>query len=192
MRYADRPSWLMFVDEPWVLVMALYLRDVAGLTPVHDGPVLPPLDPFVPAEPAGVDVAAASAQWSAWWSDALRVGDVAELVPPGFPAFDHAPELQALLRRHFAAANGWAAQRKREHVPLAVGPEAADLGGLVRAVEVELGRTAAPFELRITELPVAGKELWVLAADDVVVSRALFADAAEFLHRLAPVVRALA
>lgn len=62
---------------------------------------------------------------------------------------------------------------------------------LVADLERTEGRPAQPFLLRITEIPVAGHELWQLRPDHVLVSAGLLRDTADFRRRLTPVVRAL-
>ena len=62
-------------------------------------------------------------------------------------------------------------------------------------VASELSRTdrprAQPFQLRITVIPVAGKELWQLDRHHVLLTDELLRDSAEYRGRITPVLRAL-
>jgi hypothetical protein len=62
---------------------------------------------------------------------------------------------------------------------------------LVRGMERALARTARPFRLRITEIPVMGQKLWQLQPDHVLVSSALLRDSIQYQQQLIPVVEAL-
>jgi len=61
---------------------------------------------------------------------------------------------------------------------------------IVRDMERAVARTARPFHLRITEIPVHGQQLWQLRPDHVLVSAALLRDTAQYRQRLMPVVEA--
>ncbi len=197
MRQAGQASWLMSIDEPRNLAMGLFIRDVAGLTSTHTW--LPPAAPTVP--PAGGGSPAASRQWDEWWDQALAAGTSAAWPeaaafwwgPPDFDSLDAAPELQVLVRRHFLVAVRWSEARKREHVALVMDSD----GGmdystrLVANLERAAGRRARPFNLRVTEIPVAGSELWQLSPEHVVVTAGLLGEPEEYRRRITPVLQAL-
>ncbi len=112
--------------------------------------------------------------------------------PPDFDSLDAAPELQVLVRRHFLVAVRWSEARQREHVALLTGPGAGlDHTRLVADLERAAGRRAQPFNLRVTEIPVAGSELWQLSAEHVVVTAGLLGEADEYRRRITPVLQAL-
>lgn len=189
MQYAGQPSWQMEVDEPVVLVIALFIRDLAGLRP-NTQPALPRLDPVV-APARQVDVDLCSRQWAGWWRGLLVQGAraLAGNAPPDFTDLAASPELRELLRSEFRTANDWASQRHREHAQLVMhGPRPGVEGEVVRDAERNLGREARPFRLRITELPVQGQHGWRLGPDDVLVSRSLLTDRDAYRNWLAPVV----
>src|SRR5215472_15408301 len=124
MRLAGTESWRMGCDEPRLLLLALYVRDAAGLDAAAD----PPVGRLEPAVAAAGNAApeVAAAQWSAWWShlvasepavmwalqdagggmESMRV--MAEhhmgFGPPGFEALRGSPELRELVARHYADA----------------------------------------------------------------------------------------
>ena len=62
---------------------------------------------------------------------------------------------------------------------------------LVAGLERNLGRRAQPFQLRITVIPVSGKELWQLDPQNVLLTDELLRDPAEYRARITPVVQAL-
>jgi hypothetical protein len=92
-------------------------------------------------------------------------------------------------------AEAWCDARKREDLDQlrATGrPLTLPIGKVVQEVEREQGRTAAPFDLLISILPVYG--IWGrrVRRDHVLISRELSREAAEVEAFLAPVVRELA
>lgn len=190
---AGRGTWRVTIDEPTVLRLALYLRDVEDL-PVRTDPPLPPLDPAPrawpvwthrpmhpapPLAPGAFDRRAGAEQWTLWWEHLLPLGDAAlgELRSPAFPALAGLPAMQLLLRHHYETAIAWAEgigddpRVKRDH--LAAGTRLAEL---VDELERAAGRPAMPFEMRITVVGVATKHAWVLSPGHVLMSHHLIAD----------------
>jgi len=204
---AGRENWKISIDEPQVLRVALYIREIAGLEPVTD-PVIPPLDPPAtvwpawvrkPAEPPapelpGFDSVAAAAQWTRWWIHALDQGASGQqdLTYPSFKAFAHLPELRGLLNRHYPNALSWSTacgddpRVKRDH--LAPGSR---LPGLIQSLEREAGRHARPFALRITVIPVQSKHAWVLDQEHLLVTHHLIRDDENLLDWLRSQIIAL-
>jgi len=194
MRQAGQVSWQISIGEPQNLAMGLFIRDVAGLTSTHTW--LPPAAPTVPA--AGGGSPAAARQWDEWWDQALPAGSAAWpgaaglwWAAPDFDSLDAAPELQVLVRRHFLVAVRWSEARKREHVALLTGSGGGKNARLVADLEQATGRGAQPFSLRVTEIPVAGSELWQLSAEHVVVTAGLLGEPEEYRRRIVPVLQAL-
>lgn len=199
-RTAGRPSWQTITDTPATLVMALYLRDAAGLE-VRAEVMAPPLDPPVDRDSALAPYAteAAAAAWGPWWDGLLKrhpeFRGVPPLVPDPIPALP--ADLRELIARGLPAAQAWFNARKREDLevlrrhgrpPGLFNP----VHELVKQVEEELGRAAAAFDLLISILPVQGR--WGRRVDrtHVALSRGLIEyveGAAAFLE---PVVRELA
>lgn len=192
-------SWEIRHGEPLHLVLALYVRDAAGLGPVGD-PLLPALDPLVPrADLPPMDLDAAREQWARWWRRCWSQHEwtiVKELSQPDLSGFDDAPELQQLLRRLLKQAGEWSSERHDEHFDAMVertrGPSDDGVYNLVRDRERQLRRRARPFRLSITELPLAGKAGWRLGPDAVVVTRDLVRDRAAFVAFIRPAVEAVA
>lgn len=210
MQQAGQPSWRIEIDEPQPLVIGLFVRDVAGLTSRHDWlphcvPTVPPANGQAPAE--------AARQWDLWWDGALQTdGDMhgrsrEELAalwwtPPDFESLRSTPALQATVASHFPDAVTWSRERKREHIDLMTG--ASDRRRVRRArgralletemvadLEHKLGRRAQPFQLRITEIPVAGKQLWQLDPHHVLLTAELLRDSDEYQQQITPVLQAL-
>ncbi|MEP7035285.1 MAG: hypothetical protein ABI934_06835 [Actinomycetota bacterium] len=117
---------------------------------------------------------------SSWWT------------PPGFESLDSAPGLQEIVAANFFDGVRWSEDRCQEHIATAKS-RVADLfeTKLVRAMERAQRRTAQPFSLWITEIPVAGKQVWQLRPDHLLVTADLLRDTALYRQRLAPVVAAL-
>jgi hypothetical protein len=203
MQGAGSTSWRIEIDEPQRLVIGLLVRDVAGLTSRHAW--LPHAAPATPrANEEGPEDAAR--QWDLWWDQALRAErDLHGQSQPQLAAsLRSAPALQEVVARHFSGAVAWSNDRKREHVELMIGtpdPRRFHRGrrrgrgpietNLVADLERNLGRRAKHFRLRITEIPVAGKELWALDPHHVFITAGLLGDSDEYLRRITPVLRAL-
>jgi len=191
-RTAGRPSWQITVDLPQVLAVALYVRDIAGVTQTAPPTDLPEAAPSVAAEGVVHSPPEVIGQWNGWWTRALTIGPLAlaELEPPHFPAFAEAPALRDLLRVHFHDARRWSAHQKRSSVR--ANTRGLPLGELVAAVEHGMGRAAAPFRLRLDVVPVAGHGMWKVRPAHLLVSSALLDDPALLVTRLRPEVELLA
>ena len=207
-----RTSWRIGIDQPENLVIGLFVRDVAGLKTRHTW--LPHCAPGI-ARDNGEGSAAAAHQWDLWWDRSLSTNwnrtDQSQdplagmrWLPPDFESLQSAPALQEIVARHFDNARQWASDRKQEHIELMIGPphprpfHRGPRGGrgleetrLVAGLERNLGRRAQPFQLRITVIPVAGKELWQLDLDHVLLTDELLRDSAEYRGRITPVLQAL-
>jgi hypothetical protein len=199
------PSWQATTDMPSALVVALYLRDAAGLD-VRCDVAVPRLHPSVirddALEPYATDRAAEA--WTPWWDRLLERGHEfrgpAQLLPgppPDLPdlLLDLPEDLRALAETGLPAANAWFAARKREDIEVirrAGRPRMPNVVEVVREVEQELGHRAAPFDLLISILPVTGMWARRVRRDHVLVSRELSGFDAGFEAFLEPVVRELA
>lgn len=182
------------VDEPSVLVIALYIREIAGLT-VLTAPDIPVLDPScniwpvwarrpsngvvaLPDPFAGpLDREQTAREWSRWWRHAVAAGSAAgdDLQSPRFSAFSGTPSLRVLLQMYHERASLWAdaiasdPRTKRAHSAPREGLE-------------ELARQAQqmwqsrPFRLRLTVIPVETEHAWQLAPDHILMTRHLIAD----------------
>ncbi|NYD21587.1 hypothetical protein [Kineococcus aurantiacus] len=185
----DVGRWGIDLTMPQSLLLALHLRDAAGLTPPTSPilPDLPPLDP--PARSlraAGADVAGlevAARQWAAWWVEHFPGGPDAltSILPPRYPGLTGRPELRGLAELGMDDAVTWCARaREVERRVVARAPSALFETNLVTAVERELGWRIRPFSLRVVVLPVAGLHHWDVVGQ-AVISLGLRADRDAYL-----------
>jgi hypothetical protein len=150
-----------------------------------------------------VALAVTQLQWDHWWNRALLEADQADgadwppdlsawWTPPAFESLHAAPELQEIVAAHFFDAVRWSNDRHQEHgATMQRSVSGLFATKLVRGMERALARTARPFRLRITEIPVLGQHLWQLRPDHVLVSSALLLDTVQYHQQLIPVVEAL-
>ena len=183
---------------PSALVVALHLRDAAGLD-VRSDVVVPRLLPSVIHDGALEPYATAQAAeaWTPWWDGLLERGQELRGVPLllSDPPPDLPEDLRALIATGLPAANAWFAARKREDIEVirrAGRPRMPNVVEVVKEVEQELGHRAAPFDLLISILPVTGMWAKRVRRDHVLVSRELSGFDAGFEAFLEPVVRELA
>lgn len=213
MQLAGTRSWRMGCDEPRLLLLALYVRDAAGLDAAADPPVAR-LDPAVAATGEPVPEVAA-AQWTVWWShlvasepavmraiqdagggmDSVRILSEHHMSygPPGFEALRGSPELRELVARHDADSRAWAQERSQELIRHTTEPDRVRVEWeVVREAERLLGRPVRPFRLQVSILPVAGARSWRVAGDHMVVTRSRYLDVEAWRSDLALVVAELA
>ncbi|MBW4095684.1 MAG: hypothetical protein HIU81_10085 [Acidobacteria bacterium] len=199
MHHTGGPGWRITMDTSGPLMVALYIRDVAGLTNAGI-PQVSSAEPGVrAADPralvskvGGMD--ALHEQWEQWWKQlvANHPAMQPELSPPWFGAFSQTPALQRVLQAHFGAALTWARDRQREYYRLA---EAREISGapeilrdLVQDRELELGRHARDFSLTIVELPLSEPRAWYLEPSAILMSQSLLNEPEEFRSYVQPVV----
>jgi hypothetical protein len=181
------------------MLLALYLRDAAGLAGAGRPAVSPVLPTVRTADPGQLTAhvggpAALRDEWEKWWEDLVhdRPGNAAKLAPPSFPAFAGSPALQLLLQAHFGAGMSWARARMAEYAKLAQEREAKGTNGLIRELvqdrEMELGRAARTFELKLIELPLCEPRAWFVEPDRVLLCQTLMDDEGAFRSYLQPIV----
>ena len=200
--------WQITEDCPWDLLMALAIRELAGI-PDSDAMKLPAASPGVTrvgsAASGGTvvrsatetDLQRASIQWNEWWDRTVRRELrplTTQIHPPHFEVFDRALDLQDLVAEHYWDAFAWAEARYEEYADRSMREHrsrAADVVEPVRAREHELRRQAGYFRLDLYVLPLAISGAWIVAPHTVVVSSALRADSRAFRDWFTPVVQAL-
>lgn len=196
------PGWRVTIDTSDPMLLALYLKDNAGLT----GAGFPPL---APAEPrirecdhhqltqhvGGVE--ALRREWEDWWAQLVadQPDGLPDVSPPEFNGFSTAPALQRSLQAHFGSALTWARERRAEYERLEARREARGdtriLEEMVAGRQLEVGPLAKDFDLRIIELPLAEDRAWLVASDKMFMSQSLMDDDAAFQSFLAPVLEIL-
>lgn len=204
MSYSEsRYSAYFTVDTSEVLLVALYLRDCAGLRGIGR-PALPPVIPAVRTvdtrrltDPFGGS-AALRVEWEAWWHGLIgrRISEAVLPVPPLFEALDGMEALKALLRAHFGAAMDWAEERCAEYALHAgargVGSMEYLLARIIEERELELGRAARRFSLQVVELPLGVRRAWWVEPGTLLMCQELFDDERSFRSFVEPVVKMLA
>ncbi|WP_146149473.1 hypothetical protein [Kineococcus rhizosphaerae] len=172
----DVGAWGIDLTMPQSLLLALHLRDAAGLDPPTSPvlPDLPPLDPAVrPLRAAGglAGLEAAGQQWASWWVEHFPGGADAltSILPPRYPGLTGRTELRGLAELGMDDAVTWCARaREIEKRVVARAPSALFETNLVTAVERQLGWRIRPFSLRIVVLPVAGTGHWDVVGQPVI------------------------
>ncbi|MEZ0491302.1 hypothetical protein AB2L28_03535 [Kineococcus sp. TBRC 1896] len=169
----DLGAWGIHLTAPQSLLLALHLRDAAGLTPPTSPvlPDLPPLDPPVRRLHVDAGLEAAARQWADWWVERFPGGGDAltSILPPRYPGLRGRTELRGLAELGMDDAVAWCARaREVERRVVARAPSALFETNLVSAVERELGWRIRPFDLRIVVLPVAGAHAWDVVGQPVI------------------------
>ncbi|GAB4099921.1 hypothetical protein [Sinomonas halotolerans] len=202
MHHTGGPGWRITLDTSGPLLLALYLKDNAGLA----GAGMPPV---APAEPR-VRVAdhhqitqhvgglpALRREWEAWWAHLIQSHpEMSPAVePPGFSSFREAPALQRTLQAHFGHALTWARERRAEYERLEREREGRGDTDVLREIveerQLEVGSAARDFALTIIELPLAEERAWLVNADKVIMSQSLLSDREAVRSYLKPVVELL-
>jgi hypothetical protein len=181
----DVGAWGIDLTMPQSLLLALHLRDAAGLTP-PTSPVLPPLPPLDPPVRRlhvedGLEVA--GRQWADWWLENFPGGADAltSILPPRYPGLRGRTELRGLAELGMDDAVAWCARvREIERRVVARSPSALFETNLVTGVEREIGWRIRPFDLRIVVLPVEGAHAWDVVGQ-AVISLGLRADRDAYL-----------
>lgn len=202
MHHTGGPGWRITMDTCGPMLIALYLRDVAGLV----GAGSPALSHVLPAINAAdhtmltASVGGADAlrdQWEVWWGRLLQQvpGEPEQLTPPDFPELAGMPALQLVAHAHYGAAVSWSREQTQLYSMIAQQRET--LGGhkiladLVQNREMELGRNARDFTLTIVEIPLAEQRAWFLEPNRLIMSTNLLDDQEVFCSYVQPVVELL-
>lgn len=203
MHHTGGPGWSITMDTSGPMLIALYLRDAAGL----DGAGRPALSPAAPkishadhthltAEVGGMS--ALKTEWEAWWDQLLKAHPqmAPEIAPPGFQAFGNSPALKRVMQAHFGAALNWARERRSEYAELEAERVASGavqlLADLVEDRLLEIGRSSRDFTLTIIELPLKEQRAWYLEPDKMIMSHELLSEPEVFRSFVQPVVELLA
>ncbi|WP_348787536.1 hypothetical protein [Leifsonia sp. NPDC080035] len=197
--------WQVTEDCPWDLLMALALRDLAGLGAIGE-PVLPRLSPaVVPVLHGARSTMTATRprrdllerQWLALFeaaADREHRALTPLLQPPHFSALDRAIELQDVVIANYEVAARWARDRHAEYARASLehhAVRAADIVDVVREREHELRRQAGYFRLDIDVLPLAEAGAWIVGPHTVAVSTTMRDDSTAFRAWFRPLVAAL-
>lgn len=203
MRHAGQESWQIREDRwiqhfEWALWVRAAERIDAPAGGIVPGPLL--IDPLPEPSP-GLDLAALSGQWLAWWR---VLCDLPEWSPsdggspppfahsgPDFDGLDGQPLLRDVLRHRWLEAHRWHSERKHEGVAdrtFVRGPRASTV---VAEVERVNGRAARPFVLAIDVLPVDDRKIRAISETRFLVPEGV-RDGAEWADVLRELVEPLA
>jgi hypothetical protein len=220
MQLAGTTSWRIGADQPYTMILALFVRDAAGLSPASE-PSIPPLDPPVQsvASLSPRIGEAVSDQWEWWWKRILEAGGLVprdrhafdsramsqdaairkalyaepSMLPPGFSGLSSKLHLQSLVRAAFEPAQRWSQDRQDDFIAVSLTRGRTYLEWeVVRDSERALRRDARPFDLDIRIVPVAGTGAWRLSESRAIVSLAMYRNEAAYRAWLSAVVRELA
>ncbi len=193
------PGWRITMDTSGPMLIALYIRDAAGLNSVghpalcHVAPKVRGSDHLhLIAEVGGTS--ALKTEWEAWWAQILKAyPDMSpSLAPPGFQAFSNSPALRRVLQAHFGAALSWARERRGAYQALEAARDGSGaallLADMVEDSLLEAGRAAREFTLTIIELPLAEPRAWYLEPDKIIMSNELLSQPELFRSYVQPVV----
>ena len=199
MHHTGGPGWQITMDTSGPMLIALYVRDAAGLDTAghpalcHAAPKIRAADhSHLIAEVGGP--AALKTEWEAWWEQLLKDHPEMspELSPPGFRAFSNSPALRRVLQAHFGAALTWARERLAEYGTLEAEREANGnnelLADMVEDRLLDVGRASKDFGLTIIELPLAEPRAWYLEPDKIIMSHELLSQPELFRSYVQPVV----
>ncbi|MFJ5860626.1 hypothetical protein ACIQCM_04325 [Pseudarthrobacter sp. NPDC092439] len=199
MHHAGGSGWHITTDTSGPMMIALYVRDSAGLNGAGH-PALSHIKPKVrPADHSHLtaDVggeAALKTEWEAWWAQLLKAHPhtATELTPPDFEAFGNSPALQRVLQAHFGSALMWARERRSEYAELEAERAASGADQLLEDMVddrlMEVGRDARDFNLTIIELPLNEQRAWFLEPDKIIMSHHLMSQPELFRSYVQPVV----
>jgi hypothetical protein len=109
--------------------------------------------------------------WLWWWRTLLAgpsltapleptsMTELNRFSPPDFEGLGGYPVLRHVVSTRWGEANAWHSARKRAGIETFRAAARGREGAVVRAVEAEIGRRAAPFSLRIIVLPVLDRQV---------------------------------
>ena len=202
MHQANGSRWQITTDTSGPMMIALYVRDTAGLNGAghpalsHAAPKIRPADhSHLTADVGGKS--ALKTEWEAWWAQLLKAHPQTspDLTPPDFEAFGNSPALQRVLQAHFGSALTWARERRSEYAELEAERAASGtdqlLGEMVDDRLMEVGRDSRDFKLTIIELPLNEQRAWYLEPDKIIMSHQLMGRPELFRSYVQPVVEML-
>ena len=196
------PGWRITMDTSGPMLIALYVRDAAGLDSAghpalcHLAPKIRPVDHSNLTSEVG-GISALKTEWEAWWEQLLKAHPkmTPDVTPPHFDAFGNSPALRRVLQAHFGSALTWARERRAEYTELEAEREASGapqlLGDMVEDRLLEVGRSSRDFTLTIIELPLTEPRAWYLEPDKIIMSKELLSQPEVFRSYVQPVVELL-
>ena len=181
--------WRAREDASRDVLVALYLRDALGIIDPSGLPRL--LGTGLPAVPPPSDDMVGWA-WTRWWVGVVEPDSQMAPLPE-----DAATRWEPALRRHLDDARTFAGVAHDDYsirLMERIMTDGADLTltELVAERELELGRQAEPFDLRIEVLPLTAAGIWWIADSAIAVDERLREDLPSYREALRPIVERLA
>lgn len=193
-------GWQVSAHSHGQMLLALYVRDLAGIE--HSGapeiaPLAPPVKPHAAAEVSGYRTAELRQEWQDWWHRIVRDDPTVQdtFSPPEFPDFADSPTLQRILRAHYGSALSWSRERQAEYTQVSSEHRASGrrrvLEEMITERTLELDRAPHAMHLKLVELPLSQHRAWFVDPDTVILSQDLPRDAELYRSFLEPVIRFL-
>ncbi|MBB2996504.1 hypothetical protein [Paeniglutamicibacter cryotolerans] len=199
MYLTEGDGWLVSANTHREMLLALYIRDLAGIHPVgmpEISPLNPEVKPSAAYEAERHEPAELRQEWQSWW-EAILAGtpDLEDSEEPDFSCFDDSPTLQVLMRAHYGSAMSWAEDRIAEYEALSrrhasIGRRAL-LERIIDEQIMEMEREPRAFTLNLVELPLTEPRAWFVEPSLVILSQHLIEDPELFRSYLQPVIKFL-
>jgi hypothetical protein len=167
-------SWRIAIEQPELLCVAVFVRDIAGIAQTAAPTDLPRIQYGIVGSVDDGDAGTLAIEWNQWWADLLRARAAgAHLMDREFPDSRKSPELSHFLQEHLKPALVWARDQKRAHVTL-IRQAQPWIRDLVGSISDTLERPLRSFELLVDTLPLAEVKLWPLSANYILAADAIF------------------
>lgn len=196
MYLTEGDGWMVSTNTHRQMLLALYIRDLAGIHPVgmpEISPLNPKVKPAAAHEVQRQQPTELRQEWQSWWENILAVSPDAELEhEPDFSRFADSPMLRDLMRAHYGSAISWADDRVTEYEALA--RRLARNGSrtlLERMIDeqiLEMERDPKSFTLNLIELPLTEPRAWFVEPSMVILSQHLIEDPDLYRSYLQPVI----
>ncbi|NAZ14477.1 hypothetical protein GT020_00080 [Glutamicibacter soli] len=190
-------NWSLSIYTDPHLLMALYLRELAGVNPAEVGPNCR-LEPDVKERTGShSEHGQIKQEWSSWW-DSLTTRDTSPQTPVQVPdnllewlEVNGYPELARLARPHYGQATLFAHQhaedferRSQDYIP--------DRMDEIEQLLIERGIEHAPVaeekQINVIEVPLKEPRAWLTGGSTILASSALLRDSTAFQGFLQPMV----
>lgn len=199
MYLTEGDGWMVSANTHRQMLLALYVRDLAGIHPVGTpeiSPLSPTVKPSAAHEAGRHEPTELRQEWQSWW-EAILAGssDREESEEPDFSCFDDSPTLQELMRAHYGSAISWAEDRITEYEALARrharNGRRTLLERMIDEQIMEMEREPRAFTLNLVELPLTEPRAWFVEPSTVILSQHLIEDPDLYRSYLQPVIKFL-
>lgn len=188
-------GWKVSADIDEEMLLALYIRDLAGIEPLGASslaPLSPRVKPVAAHEMTDNAAGELRQEWQGWWERILANGrpSIDVHAEPDFAGFSDSPTLQHLLRAHYGNAYTWTQNRLGEYKEFCLDNTKERLALLAHIfAERELeGKNIDDLHLKLVELPLSERRAWFVEPNTVILSQELMRDATLFRSYLQPII----